>query len=50
MNRCDDRAEALFATDFFEEARSRCLRATEKRFVEDKEASEGKAVFMNNPG
>jgi hypothetical protein len=50
MNRCDDRAGALFATDFFEETRSHCLRADEQKFVADKETSEGTAVFMNNPG
>jgi hypothetical protein len=50
MNRCDDRAEPLFATDFFDEVRSHYLRTTEKRFVANKGASEGAAVFMNYPG
>jgi len=30
MNRCDDRAEALFATDFSERVRSHCLRTIEE--------------------
>jgi len=30
MNRCDDRAGHLFATDFFEEVCSYCLRTTDK--------------------
>ena len=30
MNRCDDRAGPLFATGFFEEVRSHCLRTTDK--------------------
>jgi len=50
MNRCDDRAEPLFATDFSERARSHGLRVIEERFVASKGASEGAAVFMNNPG
>jgi hypothetical protein len=50
MNRCDDRAEPLFAKDFAEEVYSYCLRTTEERFVADKGTSEGAAVFINNPG
>jgi len=50
MNRCDDRAGHLFATNFFKEVHSHCLRTTEKKFVADKGTSEGAAVFMNNPG
>jgi len=50
MNRCDDRAESLFATNFSEGARSHCLRAMEEKFVAGKGISEGAAVFMNNPG
>jgi len=64
MSRCDDRAGPLFATVFFEEARSICLRVTDKvnaacsregalgqkRFVADKGTSEGAAVLMNKPG
>ena len=49
MNRCDNRAEALFATNFSEGARSHCLRAMEEKVVADKGASEGAEVFMNNP-
>jgi len=30
MNRCDDRVEPLFATDFPERVRSHCLRAIDK--------------------
>jgi hypothetical protein len=30
MNRRDDRAGPLFATDFFDEVRSHCLRTTDK--------------------
>jgi hypothetical protein len=42
-------AGPLFATIFFEEVRSICLRMTEKRFVADKGTSEGAAVPMNKP-
>ena len=50
MNRCDNRAESLFAMNFSEGAHSHCLRAMEEKVVVDKGASEGAAVFMNNPG
>jgi len=50
MNRCDDRTEALIATDFSERVRSHCLRTIEERFVASKGASEGAEEFMNNPG
>jgi hypothetical protein len=64
MNRCDDRAGHLFATDFFEEMRSHCIRTTDKvnaacsregalgqkMFVADKRTSEDTVEFMNDPG
>jgi len=50
MNRRDDRAEPLFATDFSERVRSHCLRVIEEKFVASKGASEGAVAFMNNPG
>jgi len=50
MNRRDDHAEPLFATDFSERDRSHCLRAIEERFVAGKGASEGATAFMNNSG
>ena len=50
MNRCDDRAEPLFAMNFSKGDRSHCLRTMEEKFIADKGASEGAAVFMNNLG
>jgi len=50
MNRCDDRADPLFATGVSERDRSHCLRAIEEEFVAGKGASEGAIEFMNYSG
>jgi len=50
MNRCDDRAEPLFTTNFPERDHSHCLRTIEEKFVAGKGASEGATAFMNYSG
>jgi len=50
MNRRDDCAGPLFATNSCEGDRSHCLRTIEQGLVESKGTSKGAAVFMNSPG
>jgi len=50
MNRRDDRAEPLFATNSFDEGRSHAYERLSKDLLQTKEQAEGAAAFMNSPG
>jgi len=47
INRRDDCAEPLFATDALSRVAYQWIRSTDKVFVADKGASKGAAVFVN---
>jgi len=50
MNRRDDRAGPLFATDACEEGRSYVYGRLNKDLLRTKEQAEGGAAFMNSSG
>jgi len=50
MNRREDYAGTLFATDSEEGVRSLSIRTTDEGFVAGKGTSKGAAVFMNSSG
>jgi hypothetical protein len=50
MNRRDNCAGPLIATDSEEEVRSYCIRTIDEGFVAGKGTSKGAVKFMNNAG